>query len=87
MVFVGITTLSAAVLSITTIFWPLAHKPGSELQGYLDSSLMSIFLLGVILVVTAAMRRCWATLRGKPLPADAFGAEKPPEGDVKIGCC
>jgi carbon starvation protein len=87
MVFVGITTLAAAVLSITTIFWPMAHKPGSELQGYLDSALMAIFVLGVILVVTAAMRRCWATLRGEPLPADAFGAEKPVDKHVKIGCC
>ena len=87
MVFVGITTLAAAVLSITAIFWPMAHKPGSQLQGYLDSALMAIFVLGVILVVTAAMRRCWATLRGEPLPVDAFGAEKPVDNHVKIGCC
>jgi hypothetical protein len=48
---------------------------------------MAIFVLGVILVVTAAMRRCWATLRGEPLPVDAFGAEKPVDNHVKIGCC
>jgi carbon starvation protein len=87
MVFVGVTTLCAAVLSITTIFWPLAHVPGSRLQGYLDAALMSFFVLGVILVVTAAMRRCWATLHGEPLPVDAFGAEKPTGTNVKIGCC
>jgi carbon starvation protein len=87
MVFVGVTTLAAAILSITTIFWPLAHVPGSELQGYLDAALMSFFVLGVILVVTAAMRRCWATLHGEPLPVDAFGAEKPAKTTVKIGCC
>ena len=87
MVFVGVTTLVAAVLSITTIFWPLAHVPGSELQGNLDAALMCLFVLGVILVVTAAMRRCWATLHGEPLPVDAFGAEKPAETTVKIGCC
>jgi carbon starvation protein len=87
MVFVGVTTLAAAILSITTIFWPLAHVPGSELQGYLDAALMSFFVLGVILVVTAAMCRCWATLHGKPLPVDAFGAGKPTKPAVKIGCC
>ena len=87
MIFVGVTTLAAAILSITTIFWPLAHVPGSELQGYLDAALMSFFVVGVILVVTAAMRRCWATLHGEPLPVDAFGAEKPAKPNVKIGCC
>jgi carbon starvation protein len=87
MVFVGVTTLVAAILSITTIFWPLAHVAGSELQGYLDAALMCLFVLGVILVVTAAMRRCWATLHGVPLPVDAFGAEKPAPTSVKIGCC
>ena len=87
MVFVGVTTLVAAVLSITTIFWPLAHVRGSELQGYLDAALMSLFVLGVILVVSAAMRRCWATLQGAPLPVDAFGAEKPAGTIVKGGCC
>ena len=87
MVFVGVTTLVAAVLSITTIFWPLAHVRGSELQGYLDAALMSLFVLGVILVVSAAMRRCWATLHGAPLPVDAFGAEKPAGTIVKGGCC
>jgi hypothetical protein len=87
MVFVGVTTLSAAILSITTIFWPLAHVPGSELQGYLDAALMSFFVVGVILVVSAAMCRCWATLHGVPLPVDAFGAEKPAKTTGKIGCC
>jgi carbon starvation protein len=87
MVFVGVTTLSAAYLSITTIFWPLAQIPGSRLQGFLDAALMGLFMLGVILVVTAAMRRCWATLHGEPIPADAFGAEKPVGTTVKISCC
>ena len=31
MCFVGITTLSAGVLSIKTIYWPLAHQPGDHL--------------------------------------------------------
>ncbi len=87
MVFVGVTTLTAAILSITTIFWPLAHQPGSELQGYLDSVLMGLFIIGVVVVVTAAMRRCWATLHGAPLPVDAYGAEKPAEKAVKMSCC
>jgi carbon starvation protein len=87
MVFVGITTLSAAVLSIATIFWPLTHVPGTQVQGYLDSGLMALFVVGVILVVTAALRRCWMTLHGTPLPEDSFGAEEAGNDQIRMGCC
>jgi carbon starvation protein len=86
MAFVVCTTLYAAVLSIRTIFWPMAMTPGTALQGYLETLLMLIFMLGVVLVVSAALRRIILTLRGVPVPAEAFG---PPEiaGGVKIRCC
>ena len=87
MVFVGITTLTAAVLSIANIFWPLAHKPGTEIQGYLDSILMALFIAGVILVVTSALRRCWQTLHGVPLPQDSFGAAESEGEQIKMSCC
>jgi len=87
MVFVGITTLAAAVESIGSIFWPLAHHPGTELQGYLDAILMALFILGVILVVAAAFRRCWLTVHGAPLPQESFGASDLDKSPVKIGCC
>jgi carbon starvation protein len=87
MVFVGVTTLVAAVLSITNIFLPLAHTPGTELQGSLDAILMSLCIVGVVLVVAAAFRRCWQTLHGAPLPVDSFGAVESGGDQVKIGCC
>lgn len=87
MVFVGITTLSAAVLSISTIFWPLAHHPGTVVQGYLDSALMALFVVGVILVVTAASRRCWQSLHGAPPPAESFAADEAHHENIKMGCC
>ena len=86
MVFVGITTFTAAVLSITTIFWPLTLVPATRVQGYLDSALMSLFLVGVVAVVSAAVRRIWATLHGVPLPQESFAAENS-GGTDKIGCC
>ena len=85
MCFVGVTTLTAGVLSIQTIYWPLAHTPGREFQGYLDSTLMLIFVVGVIIVLFEAGRRCWATLHGAPIPQEAFG--EPELVEVKIGCC
>jgi carbon starvation protein len=85
MCFVAVTTLSAGVLSIKTIYWPLAHQPGSEFQGYLNVLLMIIFIGGVVIVLFEAGRRCWRTLSGEPIPHEAFG--KPEVAPVNMGCC
>jgi carbon starvation protein len=86
MLFVGVTTLTAGVLSIRNIFWPLTKVPGKMFTGYLDSILMAMFVVGVILVLIGAGRRCWKTLHGAPIPKQAFG---PPvvDGQIRMGCC
>ena len=86
MLFVGVTTLTAGVLSIKNIFWPLTKVPGKMFTGYLDSILMAMFVVGVILVLIDAGRRCWMTLHGAPIPKQAFG---PPvvDGQIRMGCC
>ena len=88
MVFVGVTTVSAGVLSIKNIFWPLTQNSKTWFQGYLDSTLMVIFIVGVIIMVINAAIRCYKTLSGEPIPQEAFG---PPEvaatNGVKMGCC
>jgi carbon starvation protein len=85
MCFVGVTTLTAGVLSIKNIYLPLAQQPGKEFQGYLDSTLMVIFIVGVVLVLFESGKRCWKTLHGAPIPEEAFG--KPELVGVKMGCC
>ncbi|HEY4842206.1 MAG TPA: carbon starvation protein A [Terriglobales bacterium] len=87
MCFVGITTISAGVLAIETIFWPLTTKPGQQFVGYLDSILMAIFIVGVVLVVFDAARRWIKTLNGAPAPQEAFGPPLTTTGEVKMGCC
>jgi carbon starvation protein len=82
MCFVGVTTLTAGVLSIKNIYLPLAQTPGHAFQGYLDSGLMVIFILGVVLVLIESARRCWKTLHGEAIPVEAFGA---PEELVDVG--
>jgi len=86
MLFVGVTTLTAGVLSIKNIFWPLTKVPGKMVTGYIDSILMAMFVIGVVLVVADAGRRCWMTLHGAPIPKQAFG---PPvvDGQIRMGCC
>ncbi len=86
MIFVGITTLTAGYLSIEKIFWPMTKKPGMVFQGYLDSALMAIFIVGVVLVVFDALRRSIKTLRGEPIPPEAFGPPVVNE-EIKMGCC
>jgi len=85
MCFVGITTLSAAILSIKDIYLPLAQQPGKGFQGYLDSALMVIFITGVLLVLFECAKRCWKTLHGATIPEEAFG--KPEAAGVRVGCC
>ncbi len=85
--FVGVTTLTAAILAIKNIFWPLTTKPGLMFTGYLDSILMAIFIVGVVLVIFDAVRRWFLALNGTPVPQHAFGPPLTTSGDVKMGCC
>ncbi|MGA2134731.1 MAG: carbon starvation protein A [Bryobacteraceae bacterium] len=87
MCFVGVTTVTAGVLSVRDLFWPLTHMPGQQLTGYLDSILTLMFIAGVLLVVTSAVRRWIAVLRGAPAPTEAFGPPVNTEGEVRMGCC
>jgi carbon starvation protein len=87
MVFVGVTTMAAGILSVKNIFWPLTSKTGHELTGYLDSILTTIFIAGVVLVVSGAVRRWIAVLNGAPAPAEAFGPPVTEDGGVRMGCC
>jgi carbon starvation protein len=87
MCFVGVTTVTAGVLSIKNIFWPLTTKPGQVFTGYLDSVLMTIFIVGVVLVVFDAARRWYQVLHGAPVPQEAFGPPLTVTGEVKMGCC
>jgi len=87
MCFVGVTTLTAGVLSIKNIFWPLTSKPGQVFTGYLDSILMSIFIAGVVLVLFDAAIHWYRVLHGAPVPQEAFGEPVTASGEVKMGCC
>jgi carbon starvation protein len=87
MCFVGVTTVTAGVLSIQNIFWPLTSKSGMVFTGYLDSMLMALFIGGVILVVCNAAWRWYQAYQGAPIPREAFGPPLTATGDVKMGCC
>ena len=83
----GVTTVTAAVLSIQNIFWPLTSVPGKEFTGYLDTTLMTMFIVGVVIVVFEAVRRCVAVMNGAPPPPEAFGPPVIDERAKNMRCC
>jgi carbon starvation protein len=87
MAFVGVTTVTAGVLSIRDIFWPLTMKPGERVTGYIDTTLMALFIAGAILVVCDAARRWVLVMRGAPAPVEAFGSPVNASGETRMGCC
>lgn len=87
MCFVGVSTVTAGIMSIRGIFWPLTKQPGQQFTGYLDSGLMTLFIVGVVLVLYNAVRRWIATLNGAPVPPEAFGPPVEPNGSVPMRCC
>ncbi|MEW5764919.1 MAG: carbon starvation protein A [Acidobacteriota bacterium] len=86
MVFVAVTTLTAGALGIVNIYLPLARKAGKAFQGYLQASLTAIMMVLVVVILADALRRCIATLRGRPIPPKAFGPAPVREG-VPQRCC
>src|ERR671918_88013 len=63
--FVGTTTLVAGFKSITDIFWPLAQKPETSLQGLINTSLTAIIMVAAVVIMIDSIRR-WVGPRKRP---------------------
>jgi carbon starvation protein len=74
--FVLVTTVSAGVLSIKNVFWPMATHPGSEVQGWIETILLAIFIAGATVIVGSAGVRCVRTLRGAAPPSQEAPANE-----------
>jgi carbon starvation protein len=74
------TTVSAGVLSIGNVFWPMAMHAGTQVQGWIETGLMVTFILGAVVIVSSAAMRCVQTLRGVPPPS----ASGPPLESGKV---
>jgi carbon starvation protein len=55
--FVGITTLVAGYKSITDIFWPLAQKPETNVQGLINVGLTAIIMFAAVIIMVDSFRR------------------------------
>ncbi len=63
------TTVSAGLLSIMNTFWPMAWRSGTEVQGWIETSLETFFICGALVIVGSAAVRCVKTLRGGQPPS------------------
>jgi carbon starvation protein len=75
--FVLVTTVAAGFLSIQNTFWPMALHPGTAVQGWIETILMAIFIVGAIVIVASAGLRCIRTLRGVPPPSSEAPTGEP----------
>jgi carbon starvation protein len=67
--FVLVTTVAAGTMSIQNVFYPMSQHPGTQLQGWIETALMAIFIVGAIVIVGLALLRCLKTLRGVAPPS------------------
>ena len=63
--FVATTTLVAGWESITDIFWPLAQKPETAAQGYLDTALTAVLMAASVIILFDSLRRWTRGRRGQ----------------------
>ena len=63
--FVSTTTLVAGFKSITDIFWPLAQKPETSLQGIINTGLTAIIMFAAVVIMLDSIRR-WMGSRNRP---------------------
>jgi len=76
--FVATTTLVAGWKSITDIFWPLAQKPETATQGYINTALTAILMTAAAVILIDSLRR-WLRLgkRPEPIIGELAEAESP----------
>jgi carbon starvation protein len=67
--FVSTTTLVAGFKSITDIFWPLAQKPETNIQGLINTSLTAIIMFAAVIIMLDSIRR-WIGSRKHPQIAE-----------------
>jgi carbon starvation protein len=89
MVFVAATTLTAGFFNITDNFWPLAMKPATAVQGWVNVVLTAVMMVCAVGVLIEAARRWYRILvkgeylQGGEVVSDGKGKSPPPH----CGCC
>jgi carbon starvation protein len=71
--FLSVTTLTAGVLSVRDIFWPLAvgPDPAMHVQGYVNTTMTVVMLVCVVVILSNAVWRWTLVLSGRVAVAAA----------------
>jgi carbon starvation protein len=72
--FLSVTTLTAGVLTIRDIFWPLTKNPATAVNGWVDVIAMAIMLICAVILLVSAVRRWLLVLSGKVSVAELVEA-------------
>jgi carbon starvation protein len=69
--FVATTTISAGVLSLVSIYYPMARSEATRLTGLVNLIVTSALLVGIVFVIIGSVRRWLAMLRLPPVELEA----------------
>jgi len=69
--FVATTTISAAVMSITTIYLPMTENPATSTTGWVDTAVTSGLLACIAMILVGSAVRWARMLKGEPLAMPA----------------
>ncbi|MBA2340917.1 MAG: carbon starvation protein A [Pyrinomonadaceae bacterium] len=70
--FVAVTTLTAGWFSIRDNFWPMAQRPETATQGFINTALTAILMTAAIIVLMDSARRWTSGGRRKGTSVDAL---------------
>ena len=65
--FVGITTITAGVQSVFTIYYPMSQAAATRVTGLVNMIVTSVLLCGVALIIVGSVTR-WLALLKTPHP-------------------
>jgi len=64
--FVGVTTITAGVQSLFTIYYPMSQVAGTRVTGLVNLIVVSLLLCGVVFIIAGSVTRWLALLKARP---------------------
>jgi carbon starvation protein len=69
--FVGVTTITAGIQSLFTIYYPMSRVAATRVTGLVNLIVVSVLLCGVVFIIIGSVTRWLALLRAPHAPAEA----------------
>jgi carbon starvation protein len=69
--FVGVTTITAGIQSVLTIYYPMSQAPATHVTGLVNMVVTSVLLCGVVFIIIGSASRWLALYKGRDVAAAA----------------